>query len=937
MSNYKSTLNLPYTDFPMKASLAQREPETLKKWETLNLYQKLREQGKARARFILHDGPPYANGHIHMGTAINKILKDIVTKSKTLSGFDAPYVPGWDCHGLPIELNVEKKIGKAGHKVSVPDFLQACRDYAKRFIDIQREEFKRLGVLGDWENPYLTMDHGYEANEIRALARILKNGYLQRGYKPVYWCLDCASALAEAEVEYRDKTSPAIDVRFKVVDENEFLQRFENVTSGQGEISIPIWTTTPWTLPANEAVALNPLLQYALVEMDERERLLIAEDLLESVVHRYDVKNYRILGHIHGEKLENIKLQHPFYPKQVPVILGEHVTIDAGTGAVHTAPAHGQDDYAIGQKYKLPVVNPVGDDGVFTKNTDIFAGEHVNKVNDQVITILNENAALLHLSQITHSYPHCWRHKTSLIFRATPQWFIGMDQNNLRQKTIEAIGKVKWIPDWGQNRLISMMENRPDWCISRQRKWGVPIPLFLHKETDELHPNSVELMEKVAERVAQHGINAWFELDINEFLGSDASHYKKSQDTLDVWLDSGVSHECVLQKNSTLGFPADLYLEGTDQYRGWFNSSLLTSMALNNRPPYQTVLTHGYVIDTQGQKMSKSLGNVIAPETIIKSLGADVLRLWAASVDYRNDINVSDEILTRNSETYRRIRNTARFLLANLNGFDPEKNLVAPENMLALDRWAVDCARRLQEDIIKAYESYQFHQIYQKIQYFCTIQLGSFYLDIIKDRQYTTQTNSLARRSAQTAMYHIIEALVRWLAPILSFTAEEIWKYIPGKRQESVFLTTWYNELAELPDNEIMNEAYWEKVRQIRDAVNKELEKLRNAGALGSGLEADVQLYAEPELKTRLNALQNELRFVLITSAADIHEANSHMKNVVTTEIPGLWLKVVPLEYKKCERCWHRRPDIGSNPAHPTLCGRCVENVDGKGEVRKFA
>lgn len=937
MSEYKNTLNLPYTDFPMKANLAQREPSILQKWQDMNLYAKLRQQGETRVRFVLHDGPPYANGHIHMGTAINKILKDMVVKSKTLSGFDAPFVPGWDCHGLPIELNVEKKVGKAGHKVSVPEFLRACREYAQGFINIQREEFKRLGVLGDWEHPYLTMDYKFEANIIRALAKIFKNGYVERGYKPVYWCLDCGSALAEAEVEYKDKTSPAIDVRFVVQDEKDFLARFDHVTEGQGRISIPIWTTTPWTLPANQAVALNPALQYALVEVDGRERLLIAVDLLESVLQRYGVKEHRILGKINGETLESVKLKHPFYSRHVPVVLGEHVTVDAGTGAVHTAPAHGQDDYVIGKKYNLPMINPVGDDGCFTKNTEIFAGEHVNKVNDQIITLLNEEDVLLHLSQLTHSYPHCWRHKTPLIFRATPQWFIGMDRNGLREKTLSAIKGVKWVPDWGAGRITSMVENRPDWCISRQRKWGVPIALFLHKETDEPHPNSVELMEQVAERVAQQGIDAWYSLESEELLGADAKNYKKSQDILDVWFDSGVTHDCVLEKRKELGFPADLYLEGSDQHRGWFQSSLLTSMAIQGRPPYQMVLTHGYVIDIAGQKMSKSLGNVIAPEKVIQSLGADVLRLWAASIDYRNDINVSDEILKRNSETYRRLRNTARFLLSNLNGFDSEKHLVEPHDMLALDRWAVDTTRLFQEDIIKAYETYQFHAIYQKIHHFCTVELGSFYLDIIKDRQYTTKADSLARRSAQTAMYHIIEALVRWMAPILSFTAEEIWGFIPGKRNESVFLNTWYNNLATLPKNEVMNQDYWGKLRVIRDVVNKELESLRAAGKIGSGLEAEVKLYADPELKAQLDALKNELRFVLITSSAEIHLSNSHLTDVTPTEVPGLSLTVSPVNYQKCERCWHRRADVGSHSTHATLCGRCVENVDGTGEVRKFA
>ncbi len=937
--DYKKTLNLPYTDFPMKANLAQREPDILKKWQTLDLYKKLRDQGRDRVRFVFHDGPPYANGHIHMGTAVNKILKDLVVKSKTLSGFDAPFVPGWDCHGLPIELNVEKKVGKAGHKVSVPDFLKACREYAKGFIDIQREEFKRLGVVADWDHPYLTMDFKFEANILRSLAKIYQNGYMQQGFKPVYWCLDCASALAEAEVEYREKKSPAIDVRFRVIDEKQFLNCFgaSLKDSGMGDISIPIWTTTPWTLPANQAVALNPYIEYALIQCDDRERLLIAKDLLEQAMTRYGVNNHRILSIVKGEKLEGVKLYHPFYERHVPVVLGDHVTVESGTGAVHTAPAHGIDDYVIGKKYDLPMDNPVGDNGCFTKNTLIFAGEHVSEVNDHIIAVLNEENALIHLAQITHSYPHCWRHKTPLIFRATPQWFISLDQNNLRTSTLEAIKGVNWIPNWGESRIYSMIENRPDWCISRQRKWGVPIALFLHKETEVPHPNSVELMEKVAEYIEKQGIDAWYTLDAKEFLGIEAEHYRKSQDILDVWFDSGVTHECVLQKNAALGFPADLYFEGSDQYRGWFNSSLTTSMAINQRAPYQTVITHGYVIDIEGQKMSKSLGNVIAPEKIINSLGADVLRLWVASIDYRTDINVSDEILKRTSETYRRLRNTARFLLANLNGFDPQQHLVEAEKMLILDRWAVDKARRVQEEIIKAYDSYQFHIIYQRIHHFCTIDMGSFYLDIIKDRQYTTQTNSLARRSAQTALYHIIEALVRWMAPILSFTAEEIWQHIPGKRNESVFLNSWYNNLAALPSDGLMNQQYWEKLQQIRDTVNKELESLRNEGKIGSGLEANVQLYCEPQLKTALDALQNELRFVLITSSAEIHAADSHIKDANSTQLSGLWLKVIPVTYQKCERCWHRREDVGRNLSHSTLCERCVENVDGSGEVRKYA
>ncbi|EKD55387.1 MAG: hypothetical protein ACD_60C00012G0012 [uncultured bacterium] len=937
MSDYKDTLNLPQTDFPMKANLAEREPLILKKWETLNLYAALQKQNKNRPQFILHDGPPYANGHIHMGHAVNKTLKDMVVKSKLFSGFDAPFVPGWDCHGLPIELKVEKKVGKPRDKLSAAEFRKACREYAASQIEIQCAAFKRLGVQADWEHYYSTMDFSYEANVIRSLAKIIENGHVQKGYKPVYWCLDCESALAEAEVEYADKVSPAIDVRFKVIDEKEFLARFKDILKGKGPISVPIWTTTPWTLPANQAVALNPRTQYVLVETRD-ERLLIAEPLLNQVIARYGIENHRILANTTGDALEHLKLQHPFYDRKVPIVLGEHVTMDAGTGAVHTAPVHGQDDYVIGQHYHLPLDNPVGDNGCFTSNTPLLAGLHVNKANDRVLELLEKNSALLHTIKITHSYPHCWRHKTALIFRATPQWFISMEQKNLRMRALAAIEQVHWLPDWGQSRIFNMVDKRPDWCISRQRTWGVPIPLFLHKETGELHPHSSKLMEEVAKRVAEKGIEAWYELDMEELLKEDAKYYTKSRDILDVWFDSGVSHQCVLKENSELHFPADLYLEGSDQHRGWFQSSLLTSLAINHKAPYKTVLTHGYVIDLEGRKMSKSIGNIIEPEKIIAKSGADILRLWVASIDYRAEINVSDEILTRTAEAYRRLRNTARFLLANLAGFNPEKNQILPENMLALDRFIVNKARLLQEEIVRAYDAYQFHVIYQKIHYFCAVELGSFYLDVIKDRQYTTKTNSLARRSAQTAMYHIVEALVRWMAPILSFTAEEIWQYIPGARSESVFLTTWYKGLPILTDDHMMNDTYWEKIRLVRDAVNKELETERKAGKLGSPLEASVHLYCDSKLKKQLDALENELRFVLITSSADVHLANTHLSSdSVPTEIAGLSIKVEALRDPKCERCWHRRADVGNNQKYPTLCLRCVENIEGQGENRKYA
>jgi isoleucyl-tRNA synthetase len=943
MSEYKNTLNLPNTAFAMKANLAQREPAILAKWQSMGLYEQLRERGKTLPKYVLHAGPPYANGHIHLGTATTTILKDMVVKSKTMSGFDAPFVPGWDCHGLPIELNVEKKVGKPGHKISVPAFRQACRDYANVQVNTQRGEFKRLGIQADWENPYITMDFQYEADELRCLAKIIAKGYLQKGYKPVHWCLDCSSALAEAEVEHMDKTSLAVDVSFTVVDKKLFLERFvtpvllaENLQQDPSyKITIPIWTTTPWSLPANQAVALHPAVNYVLVNCNDQQGLLVAEPLLAIIMQRYGISDFHIVGEIAGAQLENILVQHPFYVWQVPVISGEHVTVDAGTGAVHIAPAHGQDDYELGKKYHLPMENPVGNDGCYIENTPLLAGVHVAKANDAIIDLLKQNDNLLHLAKINHSYPHCWRHKSPLIMRATPQWFIRMAP--LQPMAITAIDNVQWIPEWGQNRISLMVGNRPDWCISRQRTWGVPIALFLHKETSEPHPDSVELLEKIAQRVELHGVDAWFNLEPTELLGADAAMYRKCNDILDVWFDSGVSHDCVLRKNPSLQFPADLYLEGSDQHRGWFQSSLLTSLAINECAPYKTVLTHGYVIDVQGQKMSKSLGNVVAPEEVIQTLGADVLRLWVASVDYRAEINVSKEILTRASETYRRLRNTARFLLANLDGFDPAIHLIKPEAMLSLDRWVIDRTRLLQAEIIKAYESCQFHLIYQKIHYFCAIELGGFYLDVIKDRQYTTRVDSIARRSAQTAIYHIIEAFVRWVAPILSFTAEEIWEFIPGAREASVFFSTWYTQLAALPESQIMNAAYWEKIRLVRDAVNKEIEAQRNAGKIGSALEADVNLYCDEVLQQQLLALEGELHFVLITSAAHIYPAADQRVDVVATEVPGLWLNIMPVSSAKCERCWHRQADVGSNALHPTLCERCVDNIEGSGEVRRYA
>ena len=936
--DYKKTLNLPNTGFPMKGNLAQREPERLKKWNEADLYKKIREAFMGRPQFILHDGPPYANGEIHIGHAVNKVLKDIIIKSKTLSGFDAPYVPGWDCHGLPIELMVEKKIGKAGIKVSPAVFRKACREYAGKQVDIQREAFVRLGILGDWYKPYLTMDFAFEADIVRSLGKITQKGHIIAGAKPVHWCTDCGSALAEAEVEYEDKHSPAIDVRFQVVDENAFMNLCHHAPEheGRGPLSVVIWTTTPWTLPANQGVALNPDLEYVVVQC-ETERLVVAEALLKDTMLRYDNNNYHVIGYCKGSAWEYQLLQHPFYDRQVPIILGDHVTTDAGTGAVHTAPGHGQDDYIVGKKYGLPIDNPVGGDGVFLSNTELFAGEHVFNANAHVLEVLEAKGELVHHQAISHSYPHCWRHKTPIIFRATPQWFISMNQNKLRELALDEVKRVEWIPEWGQARIESMIEGRPDWCISRQRTWGVPIAFFIHKETRELHPRTVELIEQVAKRIEEKGIEAWFELEKEELLGTEAVDYEKMTDTLDVWFDSGVTHACVLDKRGELKSPADLYLEGSDQHRGWFQSSLLASTAMNDVAPYKAVLTHGFTVDKNGEKMSKSKGNVIPPQSVMKNLGADVLRLWIASTDYRSEMRVSDEILERTSDGYRRLRNTARFLLSSLNDFDPAQDLVATKDLLALDRWVIDRAFLLQEEVKAAYETYQFQLIYQKVHHFCVLDLGGFYLDIIKDRQYTAKADGLARRSAQTAMYHVIEALTRWLAPIISYTADEIWQYIPGERSESVFLATWYEGLVPLDESASMNRDFWQKIMSVRTAVSKELEKSRGKGDIGSSLNAEIELYCNAELYEALNQLSGELHFIFITSNASVMADQFAPDDALQTELDGVVLKVIVSEHKKCVRCWHQRYDVGEHAEHPELCGRCEENVVGSGEYRLYA
>ncbi len=937
--DYKDTINLPKTSFAMKANLANREPVMVKAWEDDGLYQKIQEHTAGRPVWILHDGPPYANGDIHMGHAVNKILKDMVVKSRLMAGFHSPYVPGWDCHGLPIELQVEKKVGKVGHKVDAATFRQKCRDYAERQIDLQRTGFRRMGVLGDWFNPYTTKSFIYEADMIRALASIIDGGHLMQGAKPVNWCFDCGSALAEAEIEYQDKTSPAIDVLFAAVDSKALSGAF-GVSVIDDEAGIPIWTTTPWTLPANEAVALHADLEYTLVSglVNGRQvSLVLARDLMEAVVSRIAMENVRELGSVPGAALEHLRLQHPFYKREVPVVLGDHVTTEAGTGAVHTAPGHGVEDFLVGSEYDLPVTSPVGGDGRYLDNVEMFAGEWVWAANDHILDVMRDNGSLLFAEPLKHSYPHCWRHKSPTAFRVTPQWFISMEQGSLRGQALDAIKSVSWVPGWGEERIKGMVENRPDWCISRQRTWGVPITLFVDRQSGELHPETSQLMQRIADLVEQRGADCWYSNEIFGQLGVDAERYEQVTDILDVWFDSGVSHRCVLDKREELTRPAQIYLEGSDQHRGWFQSSLLTSVAMHGDAPYEQVLTHGFVVDSDGRKMSKSMGNVVSPVKVMNSLGADVMRLWVAAADYRGEMSVSDEILKRVADAYRRIRNTARFLLGNLDGFSPDK-VLKPGEMLPLDRWAVDRAAQLQEQVRQAYDDFQFLQVYQKVHNFCAFDMGAFYLDILKDRLYTTAFDSVARRSAQSAMYHVLEAMVRWVAPVLSFTAEEIHQQIPGNRSDSVFLETWYESLFEM-DNAAVERKRWQHVKQVRDEVSKSIETVRREGKAGSSLAVEVDLWLDGVLREAVDSLGDELRFVLLTSEARVGDAGAAPEDAERIELEEgeVALRVTPSGHQKCVRCWHYRADVGSDPEHHEICGRCVENVYGAGETRHVA
>ncbi len=926
MPDYKDTLNLPDTAFPMRGDLAKREPGMLAGWQERKLYQQIREARKGRPKFILHDGPPYANGDIHIGHAVNKILKDIIVKSKTLSGFDAPYVPGWDCHGLPIELQVEKEHGKA---IPAAKFRELCREYAQTQIERQKADFIRLGVLGDWENPYRTMDFKTEADIMRELGRIQANGYLYQGSKPVHWCVDCGSALAEAEVEYEDKASPAIDVAFAVKDLGALAK-----VLGLPHIAEPvyavIWTTTPWTLPANQAVSVHPEFVYDFIQTP-KGILILARDLAESAIKRYDFESVEVLGHCKGSALEHIELQHPFYDRVVPVICGDHVTTEAGTGLVHTAPAHGLDDYVVGSRYHLPVENPVDANGRFYEAIPLVGGQTVWQANKTVIETLEQSGLLLHHVKLQHSYPHCWRHKTPIIFRATSQWFIGMetagiDQKTLREKARRAVEATQFFPAWGRARLESMINNRPDWCVSRQRNWGVPMPLFINDETKELHPRTLELLEEVALRVEKQGIEAWFSLEAEELLGDDAKIFRKVSDTLDVWFDSGSTHASVLKRRPELQHPADLYLEGSDQHRGWFQSSLLTGCATDGRAPYNALLTHGFVVDGHGHKMSKSKGNVIAPQKVINSMGADILRLWTASTDYSGELTISDEILKRVSEGYRRIRNTLRFLLANIDDFDLAKHELPQDQWLEIDRYALIMTADLQTELLSHYEKYEFHHLVQKLQTFCSEDLGGFYLDILKDRLYTSGEDSLARRSAQNALYHITHAITRLMSPILSFTGEEVWAVLTRNNQDSVFVHAWH-DIPVVPDAETLR-ARWEALREIRSDAQKQLETLRASGVIGSSLAAEVEIHASGNKYTLLKSLDDDLRFVLITSQAKAVEAANEAAEKV---------HAVASSHEKCERCWHYRADVGSHAEHPALCGRCASNLFGTGEARHYA
>jgi isoleucyl-tRNA synthetase len=936
MADYRKTLNMPDTPFPMRGDLAKREPGWVAAWQEKRLYHKIRAASRGRPRFVLHDGPPYANGDIHLGHAVNKILKDIIVRSKTLAGFDAPYVPGWDCHGLPIEHKIEVQHGKNLPPAKVREL---CRAFAAAQVEIQKRGFIRLGVLGDWDNPYLTMAFPNEAGEIRALAEIVRRGWVFKGLKPVNWCFDCGSALAEAEVEYADKQSPAIDVGLACAEPEKLAAAF-GLASLPATAYAVIWTTTPWTIPANQALNVHAEFDYALVETG-KGLLVLAVDLVDACLQRYGLGG-KVLATAKGAALERIAFRHPFYDRNSPVFVADYVALDAGTGIVHSAPAYGVDDFVSctrnGFSYD-DILNPVQSNGVYADSLPFFGGMHIWKANAAVVAKLAEVGALFAHDTITHSYMHCWRHKTPVIYRATAQWFVGMDltpngEPSLRQLALDGIRDTTFYPAWGQARLHAMIANRPDWCISRQRNWGVPIPFFLHKETGELHPRTVDLMEEVAELVEREGIEAWFRLDPHQLLGADAAHYEKISDTLDVWFDSGTTHWHVLRGSHTetaafSGRHADLYLEGSDQHRGWFHSSLLTGCAIDGKPPYQALLTHGFTVDAQGRKMSKSLGNGIEPQEVGDRLGVEILRLWLAATDYSGELSISKEILDRVVEVYRRLRNTLRFLLANTADFDAATQMLPPAQWLEIDRYALALTRAMQKQAEGDYARFEFHKVVQALQNFCTEDLGGFYLDILKDRLYTTAADSRPRRAAQSALWHILQAVTRLMAPILSFTAEEIWQVLTKDAADSVMLTTWHVLPEAGGEDELI--ARWRQIREVRGEVSKVLEDVRSTGRIGSSLQAEVEIRASGGRYEVLAALEDDLRFVLICSRTTlVRAADSAAEAVIAAPSP----------HAKCARCWHWREDVGHHDhaaEHPELCGRCASNLFGSGEPREFA
>ncbi|RQO63432.1 isoleucine--tRNA ligase [Paucibacter sp. KBW04] len=941
--DYRATLNLPDTPFPMRGDLPKREPAWVKEWEDQGVYKKLREARCGAPKFVLHDGPPYANGQIHIGHAANKILKDMIVKARQLKGMDAAYIPGWDCHGLPIENQIEKTFGRGLPR----DEVQAkSRAYAGEQIDAQRQDFKRLGVLGEWDNPYRTMNFANEAGEIRVLQRLFERGFVYRGLKPVYWCFDCGSSLAEFEIEYQDKQSPAVDVAFLSAEPDKLAAAF-GLAKLDKEAFTVIWTTTPWTIPANQALNLNPELSYALLDTP-RGIFLVAEALVEKCLARWKLEGQgQVLATTVGKNLAMLKFKHPLahvhagYDRTSPVYLADYATAEDGTGVVHSAPAYGLDDFqscvAHGMAFK-DILNPVQGNGQYEAELPLFGGQHIWKANAVIAQTLEDAGRLLSHVKITHSYPHCWRHKTPVIYRAAAQWFVRMDEGegvfaqekpakSLRQTALDAIAETSFYPENGRARLRDMIAGRPDWCISRQRSWGVPLPIFLHKDTGLPHPQTLEFIKRAADLVEQGGVEAWAKLDAAEWLGADAEHYSKGADILDVWFDSGSTFQHVLKGSHTgaaheSGPEADLYLEGHDQHRGWFHSSLLIACALYGRAPYKGLLTHGFVVDGRGRKMSKSEGNVVAPQAVSEKMGAEIIRLWCASTDYSGDLGLDDKILARVVDAYRRIRNTLRFLLANVSDFDPATDAVPLDQLLEVDRFALARAAELQADILAHFERYEFHPVVAKLQVYCSEDLGAFYLDVLKDRLYTTAPKSLARRSAQTTLWHLTQAMLRWMAPFLSFTAEEAWKVFAGaKPGESIFTETYW-QFAE-PDADLL--AKWGRIREIREAVNRAIEDVRKTGGVGSSLQAEVSLGLPPEDLALLQSLGADLKFVLITSAAQLESAEE------------LTVTVTPSTHAKCERCWHYSEDVGSIAAHPGLCGRCDSNLHGAGETRKVA